>query len=130
VKAIYTLDYFAIGRIGLESVVDVYAAYHQHFAIQFNFPGSGRIEKAFAGRNVTRFQRASKGSGQSTSRCGYHVVQGCGMGIVDSRIVPVVGGHLRMGSEKDRFFINGQVGTPNRPADPFNTYFGCINNFI
>jgi hypothetical protein len=130
VKAQHPLGYFVIRRVGLEIVVYVYAAYHQYLAVQFNFPCGFGIEQAFAGRNVTRFQRASKCSSQSTGRCGDHIVQSCGMRIVDGRVVLVVIGHLRMGAEIDGFLVDGQVGAANRPANPLDANFGFVNYFI
>jgi hypothetical protein len=81
----------------------VNAPYNQHIALLFDLADRLRGESSFPSRNIARLQRASQGTRQSTSGCGYEIVQGCGVRFEDLWIHTVMLGDLRVNTEVDRF---------------------------
>jgi hypothetical protein len=57
----------------------VNAADHQDAAFEFDIADGFRFEPAFRGRDLTRFQRASEGTGESTGGSSDDVVEGGGV---------------------------------------------------
>jgi hypothetical protein len=51
------------------------AADHQNILVQFDFPDGLGFQPFLGSVDLTRLQRASEGSGQSTGGCGHYVVQ-------------------------------------------------------
>ena len=70
-----TFGRLALGRIDLQTVLNVDAFNHQDLVIQFYLAGCFGDEPAAAGRYLARFQRASKGPGQSAGGRGDHKIQ-------------------------------------------------------
>ena len=90
VDAVSPLGCLPLRRRELEMVDDVNAPDDQHVAVLFDFPtGIGR-ESASASRNAARFQRATQGARQSTSRSGHDIIQGGGVRLVRFGINAVV----------------------------------------
>ncbi len=63
----HSLRGLVISWIGLEPVQDVNAPDHQDLLLCLDFAAHVGSQVAFTGRDTTRFQRASKGPGQSTA---------------------------------------------------------------
>jgi hypothetical protein len=80
---------------------------NQNVAVFFDLAPRFRSEKAFAGRNLARFQRAAKGAGQSAGCRSNHVIQGRGLRFMYTRIHPVVFGNFRMHTKLYRIFHLG-----------------------
>lgn len=95
-KAMYPLGDFTLFRIDLQGVIYVDTANQQNFSFWLDLASSFCHQLAFTSRNVTRFQRASKGARQSPSRRSDHIIQGRGLGIMNRGIHPVKFGYLRM----------------------------------
>src|SRR5258708_25729682 len=71
-----SLDPLQVGiRSDAESVANVDAFDHQDAVLEFDLAGRVALESAFASRDVTRFQRASEGAGQSAGCGGDDVVE-------------------------------------------------------
>ena len=94
VEAVDALGSFALFGRQLQVIGDVNPPDHQHiiFFFHFSFYRSGQI--AFPGRNFARFQRATKGAGQSAAGGSNHVVDGGGMGFMHLGINVVMFGYF------------------------------------
>jgi hypothetical protein len=103
---------------------------NQDISVFFNFPVCLRIQIPLSSRNFARFQRAAKGAGQSAGRGGDNIIQRGGMGFVHLGVNAVMLGDLGMSAKPYRFVFLGQICPPQWSFDPFDFYFGCINNLI
>jgi len=74
VHFVNSIDGFAVGFVGDQVVGDVNPFHDEHIALFFNLTGRFRPEFSIRCVYLTRFQRASKGSGQSPGSRGYQVV--------------------------------------------------------
>jgi hypothetical protein len=71
-----TLDLLAIGiRLDGEDVAHMYALDHEHAVLDLDLAGRLTDQSSLACRDLTRFQRASEGAGQSAPRGGDDVVE-------------------------------------------------------
>jgi hypothetical protein len=79
---------------------------------------------------LTRLQRASKGSSQSTRRGSDNVIQGCGVRLQNRR------GHLVMlrygavHSEYDRLLFGRKIGPAHGALHALNAYLRPVNHLI
>jgi hypothetical protein len=80
---------------------------HEHVVLQLNFADRFRHQSLVRGVYLTRLQRASEGSSQSTRRRGDNVIQGCGVGLQDRRRNLVM---LCYGAMHSEYY--GQLGIP------------------
>ena len=92
-----TLGGLALIGFQLEAVFHVDALDHENLFVQLDFTGGFGCQPAFAGGDIARLQRASEGPGQSTRGCCNEVIEGGGMGGMNSGLMLVVLGNLRMG---------------------------------
>jgi hypothetical protein len=74
----------------------------QYLAILLDLSPRFGGEVTFAGRYPARFQRATQGACQSTSRSSYKIVEGGWMRLVKAHVGPVIGGDVGMDSKEDR----------------------------
>ena len=81
----YAVRGLAVPFFGFQRQADVDAADHEHIILEFNFAYRIGHEPLVRGIYLTRFQRASQSSGQSTGRSSHNVVQGGGVGLRDRR---------------------------------------------
>jgi hypothetical protein len=72
--------------------------------------------------DLTRFQRAGEGAGQSAAGGGHHVVKRRRVGRVLLGADAVVLGHLGVDAEGDGLVLGGQVGEPLRAAEALDPY--------
>lgn len=75
VHLVNPLNGFPLLRRRFQPVVDVDAPDHQHVFFEFDFSGGLRNELIVAGIDLTRLQRASEGSRESTGGRSHDVVQ-------------------------------------------------------
>jgi len=110
-------------RIGsdAESVANVDAFDHQDAVLEFDFAGRVALESAFASRDVTRFQRASEGAGQSAGGGGNDVVERGRTLCLASCRHTVVLGDGGVDAEDHRLILRGQVSAPERPTYPLDS---------
>jgi hypothetical protein len=92
VKTVDPLGRIPVFRGYLQMVGYMDAPDHQDLAILSNFTLYFGDQEAFTGRNLTRFQRAAKGSGQSAAGGSYQIIKGGGVWFVNRRINPIMGG--------------------------------------
>jgi hypothetical protein len=83
---------------------DMNAFDYQHLAILFNLSPCFGVQLSFAGRNLTRFQRATKGSRQSTGSGSNHIIQRRGMRIVYLGIDTIVFSNFGVNAKHYRGF--------------------------
>jgi hypothetical protein len=79
----------------------VHAAHDQDGALLFDLARGFRREEALAGWDLARFQRTTKGAGQSAGRCGDEIVERRVERLVNLRVNPIVLGNRRVGAEMD-----------------------------
>ena len=89
----------------------------QDAVLGLDFPYRFCLKKLVVCRNLTRFQRASEGSGQSTRGRGDHVVQGGGVRLERIGRNVVVLCHCSVDPKNDGFLLGGQIGAANGPLD-------------
>ena len=74
----------------LELIMDMDPLDDQHLAVLLNFTCCFRNQLPFTCCDTARFQRASKGAGQSARRRGDHIIK-CGrMRLVNLRVNPIM----------------------------------------
>ncbi len=95
-----------------EVIEHVYPFYDQHIVFQLDLTSNIRGQSVVAGTNLTRFQRASEGAGQSTAGSSNDIVQGGRMWFADLRTHAIVLGDRPMNTETNRFFFSGQISKP------------------
>ena len=109
---------------------DMNALYHQHFVFLLDFADYLRYEIAVARPDLTRFQRASKGAGESATGCGDEIIEGCGMGFVLRHVHAIAFGDLRMDAKENRLCFLRHIGATQRAAHTLNAYVGPVDNRI
>ena len=114
---------------GLKPEDNMDAADDQYIILQFDFADCLRHQSFIRGVYVTRLQRASKGSGQSTRSCGDNVVQGRGMGLEDRWRNFVMLRHGPMHSEDYRLRFGREISPANGSLHAFNSHMGPVNHF-
>jgi len=87
----HALRCFLTVRRQFQPVLDVDTANDEHIILFFDFARGLGHQPAFASRNVTRLQRATKGARQSAGGRGNDVVEGCRMWLVLTRFCTVMG---------------------------------------
>jgi len=78
---------------------------HEHLVAFEHLADGLNLEALGINFDVTRFQRAGEGAGQSPARSGDHVVQGRRVGRELLRADPVVLGDLGMHAKPDRLLL-------------------------
>jgi hypothetical protein len=126
--AVHALDYLPLAHWRLQLVPDFNAANHQDISFQFDLSSNLGDQFAVAGVDLARFQRASKGSGQSSSCCRNHVIQGRGAGGEFAWRNFVVPSDFRMNTESHRFLFRRQIGETHRTRLALNSYLGGVDH--
>ena len=129
VDGVDLLDDLALIFRRAQPVANKDSADDQHVAVQFDFASHFRDQLTVAGINLTRFQRAPEGAGQSSSRGGHHVIERGGARRVSLRGNLVMFGNLRVHSEHHRSLLRGQIGQAHGPALPLDANSRNIGDF-
>jgi hypothetical protein len=77
---------------------------------------------------VTRLQRASEGSGESTGCGGDNVIERSSVRLQDSRWDLVVFRHGAMHAEYYRLLFLREIGSAHRALHPLNAYMRSVNH--
>ena len=88
-----------------EAVVDGDSLDQQHVVLGLDLTNRLYLEPVPVDFDLTRFQRAGKGAGQSAAGRGYHVVERRRVRWVLVRRDVVMLGHLRVDTEHDRHLL-------------------------
>jgi hypothetical protein len=113
---------------GLQIVGDMNAFDDQHVALFFNVTGRLGPEFTVGCVDLTRFQRASKGSGESPGGRRDEVVQRGGMGRFFVSIDPIVFRNFGVYTEGYRVVLGGKIGLTYGPVLPLDSYLRFIYN--
>jgi hypothetical protein len=111
-----------IRLLGLQLKDDVDAADDQDIVLQLNLADRLRHQSLIRGVYVTRLQRASKGSGQSTRSGGDNIVQGSGVRLKDCWRNLVMLRYGPMNSEDYRLRFGREIRPANGPLHPLNAH--------
>ena len=103
----HALDRFAIFFAGPKLVAHLYPPNHQHLAVQFDLAGRLGRQLPVRGIDLTRFQRASKCSGQSGSSRRDDVIQRRSARLVGVRRNLVMFCNLAMNAEGNGRLFRG-----------------------
>src|SRR6185295_2300094 len=104
------------------------AADDENVPLELDFADGLGVQAVIRGGDLTRLQRASKGSRESASRGRDDVVERCGMLIKLSRRELVMIRHCAVRTEDNRLALDGQIRPANRPFHPLDTHFGSVYN--
>lgn len=110
-------------------VVDRNAADDENVSIEFDFPNRFRAEPSIRCVNLTRFQRAPEGSGESPGGCRDDVIKRRGMRRVSVRRNLVMLGNFGVYAENDRLCFRRQEGQTHWPPLALNANPRSINDF-
>jgi hypothetical protein len=128
VETVHPLRGFPLPGIGLQPQLDVDPFDDQDLPFELDLSGRLANEEPFTGRNLTRLQRASEGSGQST-RCGRdHVVEGRGVLFILPRLRAVVSGDRPVCPEPDRMGLGWEPSPAHWTLHPLDADLGTISN--
>jgi hypothetical protein len=105
------------------------AAYDEHAAFRFDFANRLGDQSCIRSIDLTRLQRASKGSGQSASGCRYDVIERGGMRFEDIFWHLVVFGHGTVHAKCHWHGFRGQICQPHRTLESLNPDFRTIRHF-
>ena len=111
VHGVHPLDGLLLAWIRLNPVADVDPPDNEHSVFGLNFTSDFSCELTVAGVNLTRFQRASQCTGESTTRGRNHIIQGGRPWVEVIRSQAVVPGHVAVHPESDGLVFRGQIGT-------------------
>jgi len=102
---------------------------HENVLLQLDLPHSLPDQASSGSIDVTRFQRASKGSRKSTSRGRDNVIERRSARVRDRWRNLVVLGDRSVDAEDHRLRFGRKVSLANRPFDAFNANLRAIDNF-
>jgi hypothetical protein len=117
----------SVRLLGLQFQDDVYAADHEDIVLQLNFADRFRHQSRIRGIYLTRFQRASEGSGQSTRRGRDNIVQGSGVRFQDRRWNLVVLCHRAVYAEYDWLLFCRKKRSAHRTLHALDAHMGSVN---
>jgi len=100
----------------------------QNIVLQLHLAHGLRDQALVRRIDLTRLQRASKGSRKSTGRCGDNVVQRCGMRFQHVRWYFVMFRHRAMNSEDHWLLLGRQVCFADRALHAFDAYMRSISH--
>jgi hypothetical protein len=101
---------------------------HQDILLKLNFTNGFRHQPPARCINLTRLQRASQGSGQSTGRSRYDVIERRGVRLSNRRRNFIVLGNGAVHAEDYGLRLSGKPGTANRTLDPFDANFRPVGD--
>jgi hypothetical protein len=122
VELVHALDLLAPVRRNGEPVVNGDAPDHEHLVLEHHLADRLDFVALRIDIDVTRFQRAGEGAGQSAARGRHHVVHGGRVWRVLAGADTVMLRDLRMDAERDRLILGGQVREPLRAAQPLDLH--------
>jgi hypothetical protein len=123
VEAVDALDLGApFLRDAREAVTDGDAADDQHAVVVDDLAGRLDLVALPLDVDLTRFQRAGEGAGQSAAGGGNDVVEGRRVRREVLRRDTVMLGDLGMDAEGDRLLFGGQVGEPLRASEALDAH--------
>ncbi len=118
-QAMHAFGGFAMVFGGLQDQPHVNTADDQHVFLRLHLAGGFADQKAIAGRNFARLQRAPVGSDESTGGGGDDIVErGCMRLELFGRDFVMLG-DCAMGAKVDRVILSRQVGDPQGSAEAF-----------
>jgi hypothetical protein len=127
-ESMHALGGFTVLVGKFQVIGDKNALDDQHFAVQFDLaPGFGS-QVAFTCGNSARFQRATKGSGQSTGGRSNDIIKGRRAGFGHVRGNAVMFSDFGMDAKMDGVGSDGKICPAMRPLDAFNTYMRSVDD--
>jgi hypothetical protein len=129
-EAVHPLGGLSMRFFRFEPQPDVNSLNDENIVLQLHFAHGLRDQPLVRRADLTRFQRASKGSRKSTGCCGDNVVQGCGMRFQHIRWNFVMFGHRAMNSEDHWLLLRRQVCSADRALHAFDTYMRSISHVM
>lgn len=114
----------------LQAIDHVDTPDNQDAPVQFDFAGGFGGEPVLSGRNPARFQRASKGAGQSPGGCRHKIVERGGMRFVNLRIHAVMFGDFRVHPEQDGPGGCREVSAPQGAFDALDTNARTVDHSV
>ena len=120
---------FPVSLLGLKPESHMNAADHEYIVLEFYltqcFPNQAFVWCI----DLTRLQRASKGSRQSTCRGSNNVIKRCGAGFRDSWRNSVMLGDGAVDAENDRLRLGREIRFTHRAFYTFDSDFRSIHDF-
>jgi hypothetical protein len=110
----------------LDAVVDADPLEDQHAVLVLDLAAGLDVVPVLLNFDLTRFQRAGKGAGQSAGGRGDHVIERGRLGREPLRVGAVVLGHFGVHAEAHRLVCGGKVGQPLRPAESLDSHVGDV----
>jgi hypothetical protein len=101
---------------------------HQDIRLKLNFTNGFRHQPPARCIDLTRLQRASQGSGQSTSRGRYDVIESRSVRLSNRRRNFIVLGNGAVYAKDYGLRLSGQPCSANRTLDPFDANFRPVGN--
>lgn len=126
--AVNAFDNFPLVLPGTQAVVGVNPFQNEHIPVDFYFPRDLRSEIQVTGIDLTRFQCAPEGSGQSAARRRHHIVNRSRVRGKLARRNFVVFRNSRVDAKDHGPLLGGQVRPADRPHLAFNPHLRSVNN--
>jgi hypothetical protein len=115
--------------LGVQREYDMNTADDQYTVLQLNLADRLRHQSLVRGVYVTRLQRASEGSSQSTRSRGDNVVQGSGVWLEDGQRNLVMLCYGPVHSENYRLRFGREIRPAKGPLHSLNAHNGPVNHF-
>jgi hypothetical protein len=122
VNRVRALGLRALVRGHLDAVVDADPLEDQHAVLVLDLAAGLDVVRVLLNFDLTRFQRAGKGAGQSAGGCGDYVVERGRLGREHLRVRAVVLGHFGVHPKPHRLVGGGNVGQPLRPGHSLDSH--------
>jgi hypothetical protein len=100
----------------------------EHVVLEFDLAQRLGYQTVVRGIDLTRLQRASKGSGQSTRGRRHNIIQGCGVRLQNRLGNLIVFSDCAVDAEDHRQRFCGQIRLANRTLHPFDSDLGTIDD--
>jgi hypothetical protein len=127
-KTVGAARFISLRLLGLQFEDDVDPADHEDVILQLNFADSFRHQSLIRSINLTRLQRASEGSGQSTRRGRDNIIQGSRMRFQNRGRNLVVLRHSPVYSEYDRLLFRWKIRSSHRALHALDAHKGPVNH--
>ena len=127
-EAVNPLRGLPVLAVGFQFERGVDAADDEDVILSFDFADGLRDQAGIGRINLTRFQRASEGAGESTSSGGDDVVEGRGVGVEDLRGDLIMLGDRAVHAEQNGCRLGGQPGPAQRAFEAFNLDVRAIDD--
>jgi hypothetical protein len=124
---VHAIGGFPVSLPGLKPQPHVNAADHEYIVFQFDLTYRFPYQASTRCIDLTRLQRASKGSRKSTCGGGDNVIKRRGAGFRDCGRNPVVLGDRAVDSENDRLRLGREIRFTHRPFHTLYSDLGTIN---